>query len=130
MSDATRLPADQQMAAMASISAEGLPQAIERQAAAGKLAAGCSFARLGRVVGLWGSFGAVVHECAADWWWSVCAGFLPCGCVQLSLAVLFLCSWHEQVVGISCSGPERNSMSQNLTLWQHQIVDLQSMRML
>lgn len=35
MSDATKLPADQQAAAMASISAEGLPQAIERQAAAG-----------------------------------------------------------------------------------------------
>lgn len=36
MSDATRLPAEQQAAAMASISAEGLPQAIERQAAAGE----------------------------------------------------------------------------------------------
>lgn len=35
MSDATKLPVDQQAAAMASISAEGLPQAIERQAAAG-----------------------------------------------------------------------------------------------
>jgi hypothetical protein len=35
MSDAAKLPADQQAAAMASISAEGLPQAIERQAAAG-----------------------------------------------------------------------------------------------
>ncbi|KAF6250889.1 P-loop containing nucleoside triphosphate hydrolase protein [Scenedesmus sp. NREL 46B-D3] len=35
MSDATKLPAEQQAAAMASISAEGLPQAIERQAAAG-----------------------------------------------------------------------------------------------
>lgn len=35
MSDATKLPAEQQEAAMASISAEGLPQAIERQAAAG-----------------------------------------------------------------------------------------------
>lgn len=35
MSDATKLPAEQQIAAMASISAEGLPQAIERQAAAG-----------------------------------------------------------------------------------------------
>lgn len=37
MSDATKLPADQQAAAMVSISAEGLPQAIERQAAAGEL---------------------------------------------------------------------------------------------
>jgi hypothetical protein len=37
MSDAAKLPADQQAAAMASISAEGLPQAIERQAAAGAL---------------------------------------------------------------------------------------------
>jgi len=35
MSDATKLPIEQQAAAMASISAEGLPQAIERQAAAG-----------------------------------------------------------------------------------------------
>lgn len=36
MSDAAKLPADQQAAAMATISAEGLPQAIERQAAAGQ----------------------------------------------------------------------------------------------
>lgn len=35
MSDATKLPVEQQAAAMASISADGLPQAIERQAAAG-----------------------------------------------------------------------------------------------
>eukprot|EP00775_Hariotina_reticulata_P007231 gene7231-7444_t len=35
MSDATKLPVEQQAAAMASISAQGLPQAIERQAAAG-----------------------------------------------------------------------------------------------
>lgn len=40
MSDATKLPADQQAAAMASISADGLPQAIERQAAAGMQLAG------------------------------------------------------------------------------------------
>jgi hypothetical protein len=35
MSDATKLPAEQQTQAMADISAEGLPLAIERQAAAG-----------------------------------------------------------------------------------------------
>ncbi len=35
MSDATQLPVEQQAAAMKSISAEGLPSAIERQAAAG-----------------------------------------------------------------------------------------------
>jgi hypothetical protein len=35
MSDATKLPADQREEAMRSISADGLPQAIERQAAAG-----------------------------------------------------------------------------------------------
>jgi predicted GTPase len=35
MSDATKLPADQRDAAMKSISADGLPAAIERQAAAG-----------------------------------------------------------------------------------------------
>lgn len=35
MSDAARLPLEQQTAAMRSISAEGLPAAIERQAAAG-----------------------------------------------------------------------------------------------
>jgi hypothetical protein len=42
MSDATKLPAEQQAAAMASISAEGLPQAIERQAAAGESRHVCS----------------------------------------------------------------------------------------
>jgi hypothetical protein len=36
MSDAAKLPVDQQAAAMASISADGLPAAIERQAAAGE----------------------------------------------------------------------------------------------
>lgn len=36
MSDATRLPPDVRQAAMRSISAEGLPEAIERQAAAGE----------------------------------------------------------------------------------------------
>jgi len=36
MSDAAKLPVEQQAAAMASISAQGLPQAIERQAAAGE----------------------------------------------------------------------------------------------
>jgi hypothetical protein len=35
MSDATKLPQEQQSAAFKSISAEGLPAAIERQAAAG-----------------------------------------------------------------------------------------------
>lgn len=39
MSDATKLPADQREAAMRSISADGLPEAIERQAAAGEHAA-------------------------------------------------------------------------------------------
>jgi hypothetical protein len=42
MSDATKLPAEQQAAAMASISAEGLPLAIERQAAAGESSQLCS----------------------------------------------------------------------------------------
>lgn len=36
MSDATKLPPEVQKAAMKEISAEGLPSAIERQAAAGK----------------------------------------------------------------------------------------------
>jgi hypothetical protein len=48
MSDATKLPADQQEAAMRSISADGLPQAIERQAAAGERAHAAAQARSGR----------------------------------------------------------------------------------
>lgn len=36
MSDATRLPPEVRTAAMRSISADGLPEAIERQAAAGR----------------------------------------------------------------------------------------------
>jgi hypothetical protein len=47
MSDAARLPPDVRSAAMRSISAEGLPEAIERQAAAGE--SGSWAAELARV---------------------------------------------------------------------------------
>lgn len=52
MSDATKLPAEQQEAAMRSISAEGLPQAIERQAAAGALTAAGSLLPAGSSIAL------------------------------------------------------------------------------
>lgn len=52
MSDATKLAPELQAAAMRDISAEGLPSAIERQAAAGKGAGGLSYRGLrGRGLG-------------------------------------------------------------------------------